>query len=115
MGIRSDVGIALKSELCKKAMLLPIELLRDSDLCLRHQEGSLFVWEDIKWYIDNKEIATLYKLLKDSPLDQYLVVEACHDYPEAGNNRGLWTDNPWNLCKTLTVALQYEKVGIDEE
>ena len=111
MGVRSDVGIALKKGLAKKVLKECEELFDYADEHLKHKEGSLFVFRDIKWYtVEDKGIALLYKFLQRAKAAHYLVVEACLDYPASDEGDiGGWYYNPWGLCKCVSATIEYEK------
>lgn len=108
MGVRSDVGIALKTEHCERL----VELTKEhSPFIYRAPEGNLFVWHDIKWYTDSPGYIahTVTDFLKGIPEEDYLVVEACAEYPESeGADDGSWDENPWGLQKITTCVLEYD-------
>ena len=121
MGVRSDVGIAMKeyvfqnlSEKAKKfleewefderdAHLTPDE--KDED-----NAGRLFVTSDVKWYSHDYEdiIAFMRHLNDDHDDEDWLLLQACHDYPESteGDDGG-WYDNPFDFTKHATVELSW--------
>jgi len=109
MGTISDVGVAIKAERWAKA---PKEVkaffLKGSDKKVRMKEvGRLFIFEGIKWYTDNEEIAKVLKFLR-ADSESYILVEACSDYPSEDAREGGWDDNPWELRSNITIALRYE-------
>src|SRR3990167_9232187 len=80
MGIRSNVGIALVGVALKKKVIEGLsesvkKIFSEADDCLEHKEGSLYIFRDIKWYIETDvEIVTLYDALRDIKNDDYLIV-----------------------------------------
>jgi hypothetical protein len=108
MGVRSDVGLAVKKAAWEEAP----ESFRDfwiseSDEVLEDDEGTLFVLKDYKWYTDYEDIRDVLSYLRSRPED-YLCVEACSEYPDADSEEGEWRDNPWNLTLNISVTLSYE-------
>jgi hypothetical protein len=117
MGIRSDVGVALKkslfSELGEKhpGVIRWLEGMCDDRDIGEDDGGLLYIFRSIKWYRnDYEDIVSLYSALDDCDPDHsnHKIVEACHDYPnsEEGDS-GSWDDNPWNLCRNIEVTLSY--------
>ena len=121
MGVRSDVGIAMKeyvfqnlSEKAKKfleewefderdAHLTPDE--KDED-----NAGRLFVTSDVKWYSHDYEdiIAFMRHLHDDHDEEDWLLLQACHDYPESTEgDAGEWDDNPFDFYKSVSVELNW--------
>lgn len=109
MGIRSDVGLACKKDLAK-LVLERFPWVAESAEEHTHDEGTLFHFTDIKWYRDlDEDIIALYAFLKEHDED-YLIVEACHDYPESDQgDAGSWTDNPWNVYRAVSVSISFEE------
>jgi hypothetical protein len=107
MGIRSDVGVAFKYPLCVDISKL-VALLEDAEI-YEAPEGILYVFRDIKWYVDDyAEISRLYKELQACDSDTYLIIEACHDYPNTTDNDiGCWHDNPWQLAKWVSASIAF--------
>ena len=110
MGIRSDVGVAIKEELFAKLSTESVKLLEEFETKLRDEEGRLFHVSNIKWYRHEDDIrafyAELYEL--DEGGEDYLLLEGCHDYPdnEEGSEGG-WVDNPWGLIRSVTVSVDF--------
>ena len=121
MGVRSDVGIAMKeyvfqnlSEKAKKFLeewgfeeqtVYKPENEKDED-----QAGRLFMTSDVKWYHhDYEDIRDfMHHLHEDHDDDDWLLLQACHDYPDSNDgDGGEWHDNPFNLCKHVTVELSW--------
>jgi hypothetical protein len=109
MGIRSDVGLALR-----KNVTIPTAVQVQLDvLCTKrlfHQEGTLLLFKNIKWdpfYVDVDLF--LRWLQEDVDNQDYLLVEACFDYPDPDAISGDWYDNPWNLTTHISVELRYDE------
>ena len=119
MGIRSDVGIAMKeyvfqnlSEKAKKFLeewgfeereVYKSESEKDED-----DAGRLFVTQDVKWYyFDYEDIIAFMKHLNDDHDEEdWLLIQACHDYPESTEgDEGGWYDNPFDFNKNVSVEL----------
>ena len=121
MGVRSDVGIAMKeyvfqnlSEKAKKFLeewgfeeqtAYKSESKKDED-----DAGRLFMTSDVKWYHHSYEDiqAFMRHLNDDHDDDDWLLLQACHDYPESteGDDGG-WYDNPFGLYKSVSVELNW--------
>ena len=121
MGIRSDVAIAMKeyvyenlSPEAKKILeewgfeereVREPEQVRDED-----DAGRLFVTQDVKWYyFDYEDIIAFMKHLNDDHDEEdWLLIQACHDYPESTEgDEGGWHDNPFDFCKRVSVELAW--------
>ena len=121
MGVRSDVGIAMKeyvfqnlSEKAKEFLeewgfeereALGLESVKDED-----DAGRLFVTQDVKWYWhDFEDIIAFMKHLKDDHDDaDWLLLQACHDYPDSTDgDEGGWHDNPFDFYKQVSVELNW--------
>ena len=114
MSIRSDVGLALKASTVE---MLEGQYLRVYQwLCgdaVEHAfrlEGELFIFEHVKWGNGHPNVDALYEILRGYSDEDYLVVEACSEYPseESEYDAGGWLDNPWRLRKELIVRVLYE-------
>lgn len=111
MGIRSDVGVALKKHLVDALTEeQKTAWFGDCKSKYTHAEGTLYYWERVKWYVENHpHLISLYEWLNSQDDSDFLVVDACHDYPESHeNDLGAWTDNPWNLYRVVSVSLNIE-------
>jgi hypothetical protein len=110
MGIRSDVGLAVKSNVLTQ--LTPEQHQRFFGDAVAHKDeaGTLFVWSDVKWYVDDyEEIKELYDFLDTCDKEDYILVTACSDYPEdTSDDRGRWYGNPWDLAKVVSVSLTFD-------
>lgn len=116
MGIRSDVGIALKAGPILDA-LKSHPLLVGADDVQKEAEGTLFIIEDIKWYVHyDEEIIDLYTRLDalDPTGDNHYIVTACSEFPESDDgDSGRWDENPWGLCRCATAYLStYDKAYV---
>lgn len=116
MGIRSDVFVGMKHNVQNKindgvgtdADKVRF-LLASADDCLERDEGVAYVFQDVKWYMDEEDIAALYELLRSTGEENYIVVEACHDYPDNDEgDAGCWTDNPWNAQRVTHVTIEFD-------
>ena len=122
MGVRSDVGIAMKeyvfqnlSEKAKKFLeewgfeeqtAYKSESKKDED-----DAGRLFMTSDVKWYHHSYEDiqAFMRHLNDDHDEDDWLLIQACHDYPESNEgDEGGWYENPFNLHKQVSVELSWD-------
>ena len=118
MGIRSDVAVALKKNVFDGLSAESKTALDDwfQKPVSETQDGHvLFYEEHIKWYSDTyKELRDFYSELLDNFDDEdYLIVQACHDYPESDEgNLGGWYENPWEIYKNWSVSLEWEEPGV---
>ena len=121
MGIRSDVGIAMKeyvfqnlSEKAKKFLeewgfeeqtAYKPENEKDED-----QAGRLLMTTDVKWYHHSYENiqAFMRHLNDDHDDDDWLLLQACHDYPDTNDgDEGGWHANPFDFTKNVSVELSW--------
>jgi hypothetical protein len=114
MGIRSDVGLAIKRNAYTS---LTVEqrgkiagVIKDADATHEHDEGFLFTWRDVKWYHDtHQDLMDLYSVLESLKADDFLVVVATPEYPDSTDgDAGDWYDNPWDLRKYSTCTLEFD-------
>ena len=110
MGIRSDVVVCMKSEIYKKLSDETRHFLQhDARMAAPEPEGIAFIFEDIKWYrySGDTEIESLYSDLAPSDEDDYIIIEACPEYPshESDGDEGAWEDNPWGFRKEISVSI----------
>ena len=112
MGIRSDVAIAMKECVFQNLS----EKARDflEEWCFEERAdapaGRLLITEGVKWYSQTyPDIIAFYKHLEDCHDDEdWLIVTATPDYPDSNDgDAGEWHDNPFNLCKHVTVELSW--------
>ena len=111
MGVRSDVVVALKKNLVDE--LTEEQKTAWFGACkrkLEHEEGILYLWEYTKWYFEEYDhLVSLYEWLRSQDYDDFLVVVACHDYPESfDGDLGAWTDNPWNAHRMISISINVE-------
>ena len=119
MGVRSDVGIAMKEyvfqNLTEKAKKFLEEWeFEEREVCTPEQvkdeddAGRLFMTTDVKWYHHSYEDiqAFMRHLNDDHADDEWLLLQACHDYPESTDgDEGGWYDNPFDFTKNVSVEL----------
>jgi hypothetical protein len=98
MGIRSEVGIAVKKEFVEafKDVLKSVDLGLKEDEIKEKEEGSLFIYESIKWYTDEQDIQKITTYLHGIGDENYRLIEVGSEYPDTGDDLGSW-DNPFNL------------------
>jgi len=110
MGTRSDIVVCMKSEIYKKLSDESRHFLQhDARLAAPEPEGIAFIFEDIKWYrYSDKEIDKLYSDLAPQDIEDYIVIEACPEYPsdESSGDEGAWWDNPWGFRKEINVTIE---------
>ena len=116
MGVRSTVAVCLKTEIYASEAFSSHKgwMDKEAERIFCHPEGVMYVFEDVKWYTDDKEISALYKWLEDEDGDgeNFLIVGACHDYPESSDgDSGEWQENPWGVYRCVAVSLEYEEAG----
>ena len=111
MGIRSDVVVALKKNLVDDLTEeQKTAWFGAADRKLEHEEGTLYHWDHTKWYFEEYDhLVSLYEWLYNQDYDDFLVVVACHDYPESfDGDLGAWTDNPWNAHRMISISINIE-------
>ena len=127
MGVRSDVGIAMKECVVnhlspearkfleeyhfeERRTIVADDLANHSRLT-KDDLGTLFATSDVKWYHqDYEDIQAFYAHLNDCHDEEdYLIITACSEYPESeAGSAGEWDDNPFNLHKYTTVELSWD-------
>lgn len=114
MGIRSDVGLAIKRDLYTS---LTVEqrgkiasVIKDVDKTYEHDEGFLFTWCDVKWYRESYQVLNdLYGVLEQLDSQGFLLIVATPDYPsDCDDDLGDWYNNPWELRKYSTCSLEFD-------
>lgn len=116
MGIQSDVFVGMKqyvqnriNSATGKSGELVRALLASADNHLTADIGVAYVFTDVKWYMDNEAIPALYELLRSCSDDDYIVIEACHDYHNNDEgDAGSWSDNPWEARRVTSVTIEYD-------
>jgi hypothetical protein len=108
MEIRSDVAIAIKNEAFESLSQATQSFIREwFNLEAVHDEGMLFHARNVKWYNTYREVTNLYNELIDINADDFVLIEANHDYPHAGGDTGVWYNNPWSVYKEVRVAIDW--------
>lgn len=110
MGVHSSIGIALKPEVFEALPEASRDfLLGTFETHEQTDEGHLFHVTYVKWYQFDPSVASLYEFLHEQNEDDFLVLEACHDYPseDAEGDLGAWTDNPWGMVRNIEVSISF--------
>ena len=114
MGVRSDVGLAIKrnayTSLTVEQRGKIAEIMKHIDSTYENDDGFLFVWSDVKWYHESyQEIKDLYIVLESLQADDFLVVVATPEDPlDNSADFGDWWQNPWDLRKYSTCTLEFD-------
>lgn len=76
---------------------------------LGHEEGTAYNIEDVKWYVDNdNDLKGFYTFLNELKSSDYVVIEACYDYPESNyGDAGAWYDNPWEARRFVRTGIKF--------
>lgn len=118
MSSRSKVAIAIRYNVWETLPEDMREWLGESDEVYQNEAGFLFILDDIKWPIvsmiekddSSDEVENLIRFLKTQPESDYLVVEACYDYPDSDDgDMGSWNDNPWNVRRVISVDISFDE------
>ena len=115
MGIRSDVGIAIKNDVydqlsVRTKLFLQEHFSQEAHIEEGEEGGRLFHVSNIKWYPDFSEIRRIYEELDkiDEEGEGYLILEGCYEYPESDESTAsIWWDNPWDLFRNVSVSVDY--------
>jgi hypothetical protein len=109
MGIRSDVGIAVKSEFTEGFEAIASEHQVDFANTFTKEEGKAYLFEYVKWNTDFSHVEALTNYLTSIGEENYIIVEACHDYPESTDgDAGEWYDNPFNVSRNISVSISID-------
>ena len=109
MGIRSEVGIAVRAGYTEDFEKYNAELIDDcAPDIIEDKEGKLYLIDDVKWYRhDDPLVGRVYEWAEQNS-EHILIVEACYDYPQSDEgDYGHWNDNPFNLCRDCSVSIYY--------
>tara|TARA_Y100000034_G_scaffold124946_1_gene173812 strand:+ start:655 stop:1008 length:354 start_codon:yes stop_codon:yes gene_type:complete len=117
MGIRSDVGIAIKNDvydqLPVRTKLFIQEHFSQEDHTEEGEEGGrLFHTSGVKWHLSHSDISNFYEELEkiDEWGDGYLILEGCYEYPESiESDAGNWHDNPWGMYRNVEVSIDWSR------
>ena len=109
MGIRSEVGFAAKPNVVEnlsEEARATITRYFGKPQC-QHEEGTLWFVEGIKWYCSTyDDLISLYAELGRFHDEDYIIVEACYDYPTSDEGCiGEWHDNPWNMHREVSARV----------
>jgi hypothetical protein len=108
MGVRSDVFLAVKAAIqdeFKKDFEAKLVENYGAKVYL-HPEGTAYSMEYVKWYYD--DLVALYRWLGEQKGDDFIVIEACAEYPdESAGNFGDWDDNPWGAERYYRVSIEF--------
>ena len=121
MGIRSDVGIAMKEYVFQNLSQKAKDFLEEWGFEVQtaykpenekdeDQAGRLLMTTDVKWYHHSYEDiqAFMRHLNDDHDDDDWLLLQACHDYPDTNDgDEGGWHDNPFDFTKNVSVELSW--------
>jgi hypothetical protein len=110
MGIYSDVGFAVKKSLIAELDEKHPWVRKESnvDEC---EIGTLFHFQNVKWYDDDEEIKSLIHWLNQQDDEDYILIIACHDYPDdTSADMGAWVEDPWNVHRECRVSIEFEPV-----
>jgi len=109
MSMRFDIALALKRGPALDS-LRNHPVLKDASETHEHEEGILFVFDDVKWSKFDQEVDDLYTKLEDYESDHFLVA-ASHDYPMSSEeyDSGDWEENPFELYREVRASLSYNK------
>jgi hypothetical protein len=115
MGVRSDAFVCIKN-LAHDEMPERIKKMLKGGYGASvrlHPDGTAYVIEDVKWYVhEHQELRDLYAYLGSIPDEEYLVIAACHDYPDSTEgDKGGWLDNPWGARRVTTVRIEFDALA----
>ena len=119
MGIRSDVAIALKNNVLEGLSAESKKTLDEwfGQTSSVTKEGVLFYEESIKWYNESyDDLIQLYAELMKFDDEDYLIVQACHDYPSSDEgDLGGWYENPWEIHRSWSVSVEWDEGAFGDE
>lgn len=112
MGIRSDVGFCMKNKVYQGLSDKTKETIKErfGEFKERSEEGLFFFADSLKWYHESHgDLIQLYSELSDAEDDDYLIIQACGEYPtDDEGDMGGWYGNPWEMYKAVSVSLEWE-------
>tara|TARA_Y100000310_G_C20335028_1_gene647077 strand:- start:215 stop:559 length:345 start_codon:yes stop_codon:yes gene_type:complete len=113
MGIRSEVVACFKNEAYQGLSDEAKGTIKEyfGDYVERGPEGLLFYVDYVKWYDSSyPDLISLYKELFEAEEDDFLIVVATPEHPnDDESDIGGWYDNPWNVYKSVSVSVEWEK------
>ena len=109
MGIQSDVFFAHKA--CVSLPQEHVDMLVNRFGAVTHTnaEGTAYSMQSVKWYRDSdKDLEGFYIFLDMLYSSDYIVIEACHDYPgSTESDAGGWYDNPWEAYRFVRTGIEF--------
>ena len=109
MGIRSDVFFAHKSSLSLPQKFVDMLTQNFGAEILNHKEGVAYNMQYVKWHLSYEELVDFYSFLNDQSDDDFVVIEACQDYPESTDgDAGAWNDNPWGAYRFVRTGIEFD-------
>lgn len=116
MGIRSDVFLAVKTDIASEFNEKFGPMLREEygAEVFEHAEGTAYFMDYVKWYHDiYDDLVEMYRWLDAQEDDEnYIIIQACSEYPEDHNeDLGAWDENPWGACRVVSVSIQFDREG----
>jgi hypothetical protein len=107
VGIRSDVAVAVKAsffdtfkEWCKENMTE--DNIFDIEPTSKQDEAILYVFEDIKWNVDNdQELQKFINFVQENS-ENFYVYEVCPEYSST-ESWGKYTDNPFDIGHSFSL------------
>lgn len=119
MGYRSDVGLALTTELRAKCPEeLWTKMVERADTVLEAEEGVMLKFGAIKWYDDGPGWLAydVKQWLRSQEYDfdeyDFKLLVLHYDAPDDDSDDwGAWDDNPWEMRRNWVVSLDFENYG----
>lgn len=110
MGIRSDVFFAHKSSITLPQKFVDMLVNSHGAERFEHPEGIAYAMEYTRWYMDcDNALVEFYEFLTNLNIDDFIVIEACHDYPEhTDGDAGDWYGNPWGASRFVRTGIEFE-------
>lgn len=120
MGYRSDVCLCLKNRLLPRFddLLSSDEAAKSVDGLLGDAEhisddetgAGLWLWQDVKWYADNEDVATIEHLLNCVDEADFLFIRIGDDSDDT-EVQGCYWDNPFGLYLSRQICFERPQNG----
>lgn len=109
MSTTSTIAICMKNAVFEKLPLALLDIFVDAGGTFTRADGVMVLLKDVEWDTSDDWVASVYSFLQGQRNGDWLLLEACHDYPtDEDNDAGAWRDNPWSCRKVVSVNIEHD-------